>query len=319
MFLGLLLASSACLIWGLVYLIPVLLVDFSPIEIVFGRYLTYGILSCVLFFKQLPSLRTWVTPRLFCRAFLFSFIANPIYYLGAVSGIHYATAPLTVLILGLSPVLIVWYGNYRYPEIAYRKLVWPLLIIILGLLLVNGTKMDWSFQAHTAQEYALGAIAITIALLASSFYIVQNAHFLKKNPLIRPADWTTFMGLATFFWVALLAALAHHAWHLVDLHALFNPEPDVIAYWIGSAVLGFVCSWLGCLLWNRASLILPVTLMGPLTLIESLFGLIYVYVFEGSHPPIIELLGATLMLVGILLSVLAYRNRPTAPEIDRGS
>jgi len=49
-------------------------------------------------------------------------------------------------------------------------------------------------------------------------------------------------------------------------------SPELSAFFIGSAILGLLCSWVGAWLWNRASLHLPVSLAGQLTIFETIFG-----------------------------------------------
>ena len=45
---GVIFAIIACLVWGLVFVVPSFMQEFSSVEVSMGRYFTYGILSLIL-------------------------------------------------------------------------------------------------------------------------------------------------------------------------------------------------------------------------------------------------------------------------------
>jgi len=48
---GILFALGACLIWGLIFIVPQFMTGFSSIEVALGRYLFYAIISSLFFLK----------------------------------------------------------------------------------------------------------------------------------------------------------------------------------------------------------------------------------------------------------------------------
>ena len=183
MFIGLLFAVGACFVWGLIFVIPQYLSDFSAVEVVLGRYFTYGLLSIILFFRggfaclRRYNTQTWV------YAFLFGLLSNLLYYLGLVAGLRFASPTLTVMVIGMAPILIALYGNWQAREISYRELSIPCLWIGFGLILVNVVEVDWSFQATSLSHYLIGLGGILVALLAWTWYAV---HTLILNLLLFP-------------------------------------------------------------------------------------------------------------------------------------
>jgi drug/metabolite transporter (DMT)-like permease len=71
--------------------------------------------------------------------------------------------------------------------------------------------------------------------------------------------------------------------------------------------LGLCASWLGTLLWNRASQRLPTSLVGQLIVFETLSALLYAFVFRGSAPTAQVMAGIALLCIGVMLGVRAFR------------
>jgi drug/metabolite transporter (DMT)-like permease len=284
------------------------------VEIVLGRYLSYGILSAMLFFKKGTKSLSRFTPKAWGLAFLFALISNIIYYLGIVAGLRFASSTLTILVVGMAPITISLYANFRTKEIAYRDLSLPCLWIGFGLVLVNITEVDWSFKAASLMQYFLGLAGIGAALVTWSLFAVHNARFLKRHPHIQAGEWTTIIGVATLCWTILIGCLFAISMPLeVNFSKFFTLSEKTLRYLGGVLLLGFLCSWVGCYLWSRASLYLPTSLMGALLIFETLFGLCFVFTFEKILPSWIELAGVASMVGGILMSIKSFRRKPTAP------
>jgi drug/metabolite transporter (DMT)-like permease len=72
--------------------------------------------------------------------------------------------------------------------------------------------------------------------------------------------------------------------------------------------IGLGASWLGTLLWNRASQLLPASLMGQLIVFETLAAMFYAYVQRGTWPAWLTWLGIALLIAGVVLGVRAFRS-----------
>ncbi|MCC5832330.1 MAG: DMT family transporter [Chlamydiales bacterium] len=309
MWLGLFFAISACFVWGAIFVIPEFLSDFSGVEIVLGRYLVYGIISAVLFLRygfekigQIPK-TAWI------KAFTFALFSNIIYYLGIIGGIRFASAPLAVLIIGTAPIVIALYGNWHAREISFKSMIIPCIWILFGVVMVDLNEIDWSFTTDSLQ-YMIGLSGALAALIAWSWYAVHNARFLKRNPNIPSTEWATLIGVCTLFWAVLMGIVFAFIFEQgVDLSKFTHWSSATVRFLIGSLILGIVCSWLGCYFWNRASVYLPVSLMGPFLIFESIFGLVFVYSYNLRLPSLYEVIGIISMLGGILLTVIIFRRQ----------
>lgn len=313
MWLGLFFAMTACFLWGAIFVVPEFLSDFTGIEIVLGRYFAYGGLSAFLLFRKGLQRVRIMTRQAWVLAFAFAFFANVVYYLGIIAGVRFASGPLTVLIIGMAPILIALYGNWHAREIPFKHLIFPCIWILVGLLLINVAEVDWSFSSYSLKQYFLGLGGVVTAVLAWSWYAVHNARFLKRNPHISSADWTALIGVCTLFCALLMGIFfAFVIEKDVDLSKFAHWSTDLFRFIVGALVLGVVCSWLGCCLWNRASVYLPVSLIGPFLIFESLFGLLFVYGVELRLPSLFEIIGVVSMLGGILLSVYIFHKQKFA-------
>ncbi|MFN0065790.1 MAG: DMT family transporter [Chlamydiales bacterium] len=307
---GTLYALIACFVWGFIFIIPNLLLNFSSVEVVLGRYITYGIFSCCLLFRKGTKILRLFPPKAWLVALIFSCLSNLCYYFGVVWGLRYASAPLTVLIVALAPIVIALYGNWHVREISYRHLIFPCVWITAGVVLVNITEMDWSFSQNTVQEYIVGLFGIFVALMGWSLYVVHNARFLKKNSHLPRNEWASVIGSMTLvlsLFIALFFLFVVRQEIVISRFTHFSSE--LLKFIAGVTVLGVACSWVGCFFWNKASTYLPVSIMGPYMIFETLFGLLFVYAFELHVPSWMELTGIAVLLSGILFALMIFRSR----------
>lgn len=188
-------ALSACLIWGLIFVVPQFMQGFNSIEVAAGRYLFYGIISLFLFFKidKRYPFRIWK------KALLYSLIFAVGYYPCVVLGLRYATPAICALIMGIGPITIALYGNWKEKEYSFRSFALPSFLILMGLWCVNGPAL---VENDVPANYLLGITACFCALLTWSWYVVANARFLKDRQ-ISSSHWSTLNGVTTLFWTLL--------------------------------------------------------------------------------------------------------------------
>jgi drug/metabolite transporter (DMT)-like permease len=89
-------------------------------------------------------------------------------------------------------------------------------------------------------------------------------------------------------------------------------------FWIVSFALALGGSWLGNTLWNAAAKRLPLTLSGQMIAFETLFALLYAFVYDERLPRVPEVLAIVLLLGGVSWSVRqhAVARAPTRAEME---
>lgn len=163
MLLGLLFALVAGLMWGLVFVAPVMLPGYAPALLTVGRYLAFGLIALPLgLLLDRRALRE-LQPGDWREAARLSLIGNFLYYLCLSAAIQRAGAPLPTMIIGTLPVVIALCANHRN-RVRDGHLPWPrlapsLALIAAGLALVNRDELA-ALQAGAGdpRRYAEGAL-----------------------------------------------------------------------------------------------------------------------------------------------------------------
>lgn len=323
MLTGLLAALGAGLLWGLVFVVPLMLGDYPGIVLAFGRYIAFGVLALGLAWMDRAALAK-LTRADWIEAGKLALIGNLVYYTTLASAIQLAGAPVPTLMIGTLPVVIAICANLTERRagnaadvVAWRRLALPLVVILAGLVVV---QIDPSAQAADVAgrggagaqgglRYALGLLLAAVAVASWTWYPIRNARWLRaRGPgLARP--WATAQGLVTLP-LALAAAAGFALWEGSTAPAEafdwpFGPRPWT---YVGLMLLvGLAASWLGTLLWNRASHLLPPALAGQLIVFETLAALLYAFLWYGRWPGLGEAAGIVLLVVGVLLGVRVFR------------
>ncbi|WP_049623983.1 DMT family transporter [Frateuria defendens] len=316
MTLGILYALVAGLMWGLVFVAPVLAPDYSAALLSMGRYLAFGLIALPLGWLDRRTLRG-LTGADWLEAVKLAAIGNLLYYLCLAAAIQRAGAPLPTVIIGTLPVTIAICANLRNARrdghLPWLRLLPALVLIVGGIACVNQTELAALRHAPQANlaRYAGGALLALVSVACWTWYPLRNADWLRHHPGRSPRGWATAQGLATLP-LALVGYAVLWAYHHASGSAFpmpFGPRP---AFFIGLMVaIGLLASWLGTLCWNEASQRLPTALAGPLLVFETLAALGYAFTLRGHLPPPLTLLGIALLVVGV---VWALRIKPNLVE-----
>jgi drug/metabolite transporter (DMT)-like permease len=326
MLIGTLFALAAGLMWGLVFVGPLLLPDYPAAFLSFGRYVAFGLIALPLAWmdrRRLAELERsdWL------EATRLGLVGNVMYYLFLASAIQRAGGPLPTMIIGTLPVVIAVCSNNRDARrdgrLPWSRLVPSLLLIAVGIGCVNHVELQaMRAQPHAdAARYAVGALLAVGAVACWTWYPIRNADWLRHHPGRSPRAWATAQGLATLP-IAVVGYLASLGWVAAapadaggDFALPLGPRPW--AYVGLMAAIGLFASWLGTLCWNEASQRLPTTVVGQLIVFETLSALAYAYALRGQWPEMLTLAGIVLLIVGVAWALRA-RPEPLAAEGHAG-
>ncbi|WP_058912554.1 DMT family transporter [Entomohabitans teleogrylli] len=308
MFTGVLYALLAGLMWGLIFVGPLIVPEYPAALQSFGRYLALGLIALPLGWLGRRRLRQ-LSRRDWRTALKLSCIGNIVYYLCLASAIQRTGAPVSTMIIGTLPVVIPVCANLLYSQrdgkLPWRRLAPALAILALGLAMVNYAELQHGLADFSWGRYGSGIVLALLAVACWAWYALRNAQWLRENPDKPPMMWATAQGLATLPF-SLIGYGAVCCWLAADQPAFalpFGPRPVVfITLMLAIAVL---CSWLGSLCWNIASQRLPTVLVGPLIVFETLAGLLYAFLLRQSWPPPLTLCGIGCLIVGVIIAVRA--------------
>ncbi|HEY0503153.1 MAG TPA: DMT family transporter, partial [Lysobacter sp.] len=308
MLTGTLYALAAGLLWGLVFVAPLLLPDYPAALQSVGRYLAFGLIALPLAWIDRANLRR-LSRADWKEALKLAAIGNLLYYVCLASAIQRAGAPLPTMIIGTLPVVIAISANLRDHRrdgrLPWRKLAPSLLLIALGIACVNRVELEaLRVQPDAdASRYLQGALLAIVAVACWTWYPLRNADWLRAHPDRSPRTWATAQGVATLplalagytlLWGGMAVAGSDFAMPL-------GPRPW---FFVGlMACIGLFASWIGTLCWNAASQRLPTALAGQLIVFETLAALAYAFILRGRAPEPLTMLGIALLIAGVLWAV----------------
>lgn len=307
-------ALGAGLLWGLVFMAPLLLPQYPALLLSFARYLAFGLIALPLAWFDRHALAA-LSRADWIEALKLSTVGNLLYYLFLAAAIQRAGGPLPTMIIGTLPVVIAIVANLRSRRAAasaalregrlpWRRLAPSLVLIALGIALVNQAELERlrADPSADAARYALGGLLTVGAVVCWTWYPIRNAEWLRAHDGRSPRSWATAQGVATLP-LAGAGFAAFWLWQTLgapggEPFAMpFGPQPALFVSLM--LAIGLLASWLGTLCWNEASQRLPTTLSGQLIVFETLAALAYAFALRGTLPGWPTLLGAALLVAGV--------------------
>ena len=318
MLTGVLYALLAGLMWGLIFVGPLIVPDYPAAMQSTGRYLALGLIALPLAWFGRQRLRQlcrkdWLT------ALKLSTIGNLIYYVCLASAIQRTGAPISTMIIGTLPVVIPVFANLLYSKrdgkLPWLRLAPALVIIALGLVMVNTAELRTGQIDFSWWRYASGIGLAFISVACWAWYALRNARWLRENPDKNPLMWATAQGLAIlpFSFIGYFAVCLWMSHTNSNFALPFGPRPAVFLTLM--LAIALFCSWLGALCWNIASQRLPTVIVGPLIVFETLAGLAYTFMLRHSWPPLLTLLGIVCLVAGVVMAVLTKPQKSTLAEV----
>lgn len=319
---GVLYALLAGLMWGLIFVGPLIVPEYPAVLQSMGRYLALGLIALPIAWLGRVRLRLrQLTRKDWITALALTMMGNLIYYVCLASAIQRTGAPVSTMIIGTLPVVIPVFANLLYSQrdgkLSWWRLAPALVLIGMGLLCVNISELNQGLPDFSGWRYGSGIVLALVSVVCWAWYALRNARWLRENPDKHPMMWATAQALVTLP-VSLLGYIAACLWLNVqtpDFALPFGPRPGVfIGLMIAIAVL---CSWVGALCWNVASQKLPTVILGPLIVFETLAGLLYTFILRQEFPPLLTVSGITLLMVGVVIAVRAKPQKPSVMVVSQ--
>ena len=270
---------------------------FGMVDITAARFAVFGAVSALAVFAR-PAAVRWPNGRQALAALGLSVLGFSGYYLLLAFGIVAAGTEVPSLIIGTIPVWMMLLG--RPAGLRMRALLPGLVLTGAGIaLMIWGA---WSTQHREGGVHFGWGIALALGAMVSwTIYGLLNAKWLQRHTELNATDWANWLGISTGLGALLLWLVAGS-----DM-ATLKAQPDGMLFvWIALAG-GFGSSWLATILWNIASQRLSASLCGQLIVSETLFALLYSFVWDGRWPQATEWVAALLFVLGILASIKAHR------------
>lgn len=317
MMTGVLCGLLAGALWGLVFVAPRLLPAFTPWELSVGRYVCYGLIALVFLGTGLGRTVARIDRHDLAAMVRQALAGNIVYYVLLAYGVQWAGIAPTSLIIGLLPLVVTLVGRRDHGAVPLRALRWPLMVVSLGMVCINidvFTHTDASAAAPGLGPRVLGIACAVGALLCWSWYTVDNTRYLKQHAKFTGGQWSALYGLSSGVMALLIGGVG-----LALFGARIRGEAgaasgrDWTVFWLVNAGLALGASMVGNQLWNIASRRVPVTLSGQLIIFETLFALLYGFVYGQQWPRPLEGAAMVLLVAGVAWAVRQH-HLPESPH-----
>ncbi len=297
MFAGIAAGLAAGALWGLVFVAPRMVAEFGSVNLTAGRFIVYGVVAAAALAPAGRRVR-WPTGAQAWGALWLSVLGFTGYYLVLVLAIRDAGSEMPALIVGTIPVWVMLLGKPH--GLRWAALLPGLVLTVAGIALM-AQQPDAAAASAVPAHYARGLVLAVAAMACWTAFALLNAAWLRRHPEVRATDWANWLGLATGLGGVGLAL----AWGSPP--AALMAEPRWPAFALVVVALGLGASWLATILWNLASQRLPASLCGQLIVSETLFALLYSFLWDGRWPTATQWAAAALFTTGILASIKAHR------------
>lgn len=319
MILGVIFAIISGLLWGLIFIEPLLVPEYPSVLQASGRYIAFGLISLPLSWYDRKHLRRLLFKD-WLEAIKLVLTGHLIYYTCLTSAIQHIGAPISTAIIGTLPLMITIIAYFLYKNneknfisrTSNSTLFISLFLIAIGLLCINISELKSEYFIFNIQQYITGIILATISVICWAWYALKNAYWLQTHPNNNPITWANAQGIVTLplslfvycYYIYIDINFNHN-----DFILPFGPRPKFFIFLM--IIIGFCCSWLGTFFWNKASQRLPITLIGPLIVFEIIAGLMYIFIHRQLWPSPLILIGIFLLIFGVIYAMKTHNNNTT--------
>ncbi len=289
---GIIAGVLAGVFWGTPFIAPIVLPGFTALQVTFGRFFFFALVSILFFPRIWRAFRAFSVGDVWQILFL-SASGFWLYTLLLFYGIHLSNSIVAALVIGCLPLTITLFGKPRFNT----QLCLGLVLIVIGLASLLVFPLLHSHQSLALRHFnPVGLLAILMALILWTWFAIKNAHFMSSHLNVSALDYSSMLGIISFVCILPFFILSG------GLHAVMS-SPHVGTYLFWSLILGLGASWIANILWAYSAKVCPPAIGGPLIVSETLFALLYSFILEKRPPFPNEFVATLALVVGVVLSI----------------
>ncbi|GGD72035.1 MULTISPECIES: DMT family transporter [Rhizobium] len=308
-YVGVSAALFAAFAFSLNFVVPFIIGDYSTFDFALIRHVVSALVGLYILFSEKGVMRH-LTLRNCLQAIWLAFVGYVGYFLTVTGAALFAGPVIAPAFLGLVPIVLMVIGNQRQASLPWRSLMVPLALVLVGLVLVNGT----AFTAEGLDSVQSLWIGVPLALAAVGLWVwfaLSNQAALAARPDMPSGVWSALIlvggGVLMLAFYPIGAAM-----DLFRLPILGFGWSAAGNLYVWGTTLALLATVGGVWAWNIASRSLPVALAAQLIVSETAFGVIGGLVVHARWPTPIEVAGVVVLIAGVVLSVRIFYNRQFA-------
>lgn len=307
-FVGVTCGIAAGALWGLVFLAPKLVEEFNPFLLASGRHLVYGLISVVLLASRWRQLVARITRREWMALAWLGFTGNTLYYVLLSTAVQVGDITMTALVIGFLPVAVTILGSRDRDAAPLAKLIPSLLLCAAGAICIGWQTLVAPVSGPISARVT-GLLCAVGALVLWTAFAVSNSRWLGRLGDVSPDDWNLLTGVVTGAQSLILFPIA------LALDTTQHSGSEWVRFATVSIGVAVIASIFGNAFWNRMSRLLPLTLVGQMILFETLFALIYGFLWEHRLPRPLETLAFVLLVLSVLSCIAAHRDKHRSSQV----
>src|SRR6478736_1678457 len=286
-------------LWGFVFLAPQLVSGFGPLHLAVGRYLFFGSIALALLAPRWREVSTHLGRREWLQLAGLAFAGNTLHFILLTAAVQQGGVAMAALVVGFLPVTVTIVGSRESGSIPLRRLAPSLLLCVAGAICIGWQSLAAASTTSLTQQL-LGLTCAIGALVTWTIFAVGNTRTLKSVQ-VSAQDWNLLVGLVTGAQSLLLVPFA------LALDGGNHFTSDWIRLASVCAGLAVMASIFGNALWNRMCRLLPLTLVGQMILFQTVFALLYGFLWAQRLPTLLELAALGLLVASVFSCLSAHR------------
>ncbi|WP_341486396.1 DMT family transporter [Pararhizobium sp. A13] len=309
--IGIIAGLTTCALWGLTFVAPRAVVPFTAWDLTVARYGIFGLACAVLMFDR-RFRPTGISLDRLVIGLLLGGAGYVGYFVSAALAVQLAGAAIPPVIIGTMPVFLAIIANLRDRSAPWQALALPLLLIGVGVAVVNIATIG-ATDVSGMRSVLLGILASTVALTIWIIYGMVNAAVMRSADAPDGLQWTGLQGIGAALGSLFLLPLTSFG------SSATIASPDLCRFIGWALVMGLAGSWFATWCWVVASRRLPLALSAQLIVAETIFGLVYGFMFEGRWPTVAEATGATLQFAGVCSAIAVFGKPQSSVQLSQKS
>ncbi|GLS34860.1 membrane protein [Mesorhizobium tianshanense] len=304
--IGVFAALFAAFAFSLNFIVPFIIGDYSTFDFALIRHVVSALVGFGILFSE-KGVMQYLTIRNWLATLGLAFIGYVGYFLTVTGAAIFCGPVIAPAFLGLVPIVLAIVGNRRQESLPWRFLMMPLMLVVIGLALVNGTALT----ADTLGSVRSLWIGIPLALVAVVLWVwfaIANQAALATRPDMPLGAWSALIlvagGVQMLAFLPVGAALG--LFQLPKLGFGWDAAGSLYLWGVSLALMATVC---GVWAWNVASRNLPVALGAQLIVSETAFGVIGGLVVHARWPTEMEAGGIAVLIAGVVLAIRVFHGR----------
>ncbi len=281
---------AAGALWGAVFVAPELTPGFSALQLSAGRYFAYGVIALLLALPRWRAITGGLARGDWITLGWLGLTGNIVYYVFLTMAVRLAGAAPASFIVGLLPVVITITGSREQGAVRLSALAPSLVLAVIGVGLIAAPALHQDAGADW-RDQAMGLACAFGALASWALFAVVNAKAMARLPHMSSNDWSLLFGIVSGAEALLLA---------VPAFALAPVQHgDWTRFAAVSGSVAITASIIGNAFWNGASRRLPMTLSGQMVIFETLFALLYSFLWDWRWPRLTEVLAIAALIAAV--------------------